>query len=333
MSRPDSRTRQGGAEQQASAPMNDANQYEVKHEEAFASDPASFPMLTQRIDITQPAEKHTHDFLELAFIMRGRATHTCAHGTQRLTAGSVVLTGIGAWHSYVPDPALSVVVLRLGSSLLADALAWCMTLDGIGPIFDPTLDESTEAKIAVGQLDPFAISIISPALYDLTQVRPSARGSMFYRISRFFEVLHGVHDVWLSTANPTPTTAPDNATDLLSDRRRNRAVRPEVRQAATLMRANLQEPPSVESLAHTVGLSTSQLERVFAADLGLSPTAYLVELRFKEFTRLLRESRSTIADAASRVGWQSASHAGELLRRRTGMTPTQYRREHLAHRF
>lgn len=318
----------GLAEESAQEPLP----HPVKREQAFASGTVAFPMLAQRLEISHASERHTHDFLELAFILRGRAVHTCKLGTERLSAGSVVLTGIGAWHSYVPDPMVSVVVLRIGQSLLEGTLAWCSTLDGIGPIFESTIDESAESKIAVGQLDPFAISIISPALYDLAQVRPTARGSMFYRISRFFEVLHGVHDVWATTVRtPSIDCEPDRG-ELLLEPQRNRVIRAEVRKAGALMRANLAEPPSIDSLAHTVGLSTSQLERIFAADLGLSPTAYLVELRFKEFTRLLRETRSTITDAASKVGWQSASHAGELFRRRTGMTPTQYRREHAGHR-
>lgn len=75
-----------------------------------------------------------------------------------------------------------------------------------------------------------------------------------------------------------------------------------MRKAATIMRTNLDQPPSIQDLARAVGLSTSQLERIFAADLGLSPTAYLVELRFKEFSRLLRDTRMTITEAASKVG-------------------------------
>lgn len=156
-----------------------------------------------RLDSTQSAEKHTHNFLELALIIRARATHNCALDTDRLSSGTVILTGVGAWHSYTPDPAVSGVLLRLGESLLEDTLAWCPTLDVIGPIFDPWIDYSAESKVAIGQLDPFAISIISPALYDLAQVRPSARGSMLYRISRFFEVLHGVHDIWPTSVDKT----------------------------------------------------------------------------------------------------------------------------------
>lgn len=303
----------------------------VKHERAFSENPSDFPMLAHRLDITQAAQRHTHDFLELAFILRGKAQHACALGTHRLSSGSVILTGIGAWHSYTPDPAVSVVVLRLGKTLLEDSLAWCSTLDTIGPIFTPQANKSAESKIAIGQLDSFAISIISPALYDLAHVRPSARGSMFYRISRFFEVLHGVHDVWAPTMDRPIAATSLKVPDPIADNRRSRVIRAEVREAAASMRAKLEAPPSIELIAHTVGLSTSQLERVFAADLGLSPTAYLVELRFKEFTRLLRETRCTVTEAASKVGWQSASHAGEVLRRRTGMTPTQYRRAHNAH--
>lgn len=80
-----------------------------------------------------------------------------------------------------------------------------------------------------------------------------------------------------------------------------------------LMQNQLGTLVSIEAIAHEIGLSTSQLERVFAADFGMSPTAYLVELRLTQFGRLMRDTRLTVTEAAQSVGWRSGQSRGEHL--------------------
>ena len=53
-------------------------------------------------------------------------------------------------------------------------------------------------------------------------------------------------------------------------------------------------------------------------------------LRVEEMAHLLRETDMTIDAAARMVGWASRSRANEAFQECVGMTPSEYRRMHVA---
>ena len=51
-------------------------------------------------EVTDRIRPHGHDFFELGFVLRGRATHVTERGAQALRKGSVVIVPRGTVHSY-----------------------------------------------------------------------------------------------------------------------------------------------------------------------------------------------------------------------------------------
>lgn len=94
-----------------------------------------------------------------------------------------------------------------------------------------------------------------------------------------------------------------------------------------LMRTDLAHPWTLAELAHNVHLSSSQLIRVFTQEVGLPPISYLIALRVREMTRLLRATHHSVRDIARAVGWKNQAHAAEQFRKLTGQTPAEYRAE------
>lgn len=81
-----------------------------------------------------------------------------------------------------------------------------------------------------------------------------------------------------------------------------------LREAINLMSANLEEPLSQEQLAHYVGRSKRQIERLFQSQLGTTPVRYYLELRITESRRLLQHSDLLLIDVALACGFVSPSH-------------------------
>ena len=75
-----------------------------------------------------------------------------------------------------------------------------------------------------------------------------------------------------------------------------------------LMSANLEEPLSQDQLAHYVGRSKRQIERLFQSQLGTTPVRYYLELRITESRRLLQHSDLSLIDVALACGFVSPSH-------------------------
>lgn len=137
-------------------------------------------------------------------------------------------------------------------------------------------------------------------------------------MARLLDLLAGLEDLWCDQARQA-----DSTSVLVWDADRN----PRVVEASTgLLRAKIAEPWTLARLAREVHLSRSQIARLFSASLGVSPMAYLRELRAQRMAHLLRWSDLSVANAARAVGWSGPNYASRCFRNRWGVSPTQYRR-------
>jgi AraC-like DNA-binding protein len=81
---------------------------------------------------------------------------------------------------------------------------------------------------------------------------------------------------------------------------------------------------TLAELAAISGVSRFQLLRGFVRDIGVTPHAYLVQLRVRLARRLLAQ-RHTPAQAALLAGFADQSHLTRAFVRQVGVTPGRYR--------
>jgi AraC-like DNA-binding protein len=86
----------------------------------------------------------------------------------------------------------------------------------------------------------------------------------------------------------------------------------------------------VPSLARVAGMSRSSFADKFVALLGEPPNRYLTRWRVHLATRLLRSPGTSVAEVASRVGYESEAAFSRAFRRVLGVTPGVFRREGLS---
>jgi transcriptional regulator GlxA family with amidase domain len=96
--------------------------------------------------------------------------------------------------------------------------------------------------------------------------------------------------------------------------------------ALELMQNNLGEPLSRESIARAIGLSTRQLDRLFARHLGKSFADHYRAIRIEAAGELLRHSALTITEIAIACGFANASHFSTSFKAETGISPSAGRR-------
>jgi AraC-like DNA-binding protein len=100
---------------------------------------------------------------------------------------------------------------------------------------------------------------------------------------------------------------------------------PGVARARAALHDRFRDDIGLDDLAAVSGLDRFRLTRAFKAGLGLSPHAYLVQLRLRAARRLLAEGAAPAAAAAD-AGFADQSHLGRWFRRAYGLTPAAYRR-------
>ena len=87
------------------------------------------------------------------------------------------------------------------------------------------------------------------------------------------------------------------------------------------------EALSLEQLARSAHVSKSECLRCFRASLQTTPYRYLMEYRLSRAAELLRRTDTPVGTIAADVGFRQASHFGKCFREKTGMSPSQYRRQ------
>jgi transcriptional regulator GlxA family with amidase domain len=96
--------------------------------------------------------------------------------------------------------------------------------------------------------------------------------------------------------------------------------------ALELMQNNLGEPLDRGQVARHIGLSTRQLDRLFAQHLGKSFADHYRSIRLEAAGELLRHSALTITEIAIACGFANASHFSTCFKAEHGFSPSEERR-------
>ena len=103
----------------------------------------------------------------------------------------------------------------------------------------------------------------------------------------------------------------------LSDKRLARVI--------AFMRARYGESISLQTLASEAGISKFHFSRLFRERTGMSPHAFLVNIRMTVARRLLRDSDLSVAEVARAAGYTRPVQFGVAFKSSHGMTATAFR--------
>lgn len=92
------------------------------------------------------------------------------------------------------------------------------------------------------------------------------------------------------------------------------------------MQDHLHEKISLEQLAGIAHFSKYHFSRVFAAMIGLSPSAYLSRLRLNKTMELLAQTELTMLEVSQACGFESQSHFNAAFKKEFKQTPGEARR-------
>jgi len=120
----------------------------------------------------------------------------------------------------------------------------------------------------------------------------------------------------------------DQDTQRLSIPTRIGVRHPKLSRVIQMMEQNIEEPISPATLAHDVGMSTRQLERLFRRYLSRSPKRYYMELRLQKARNLLMQTDMSVINVALACGFASPSHFSKCYRAHYDTTPYRERGSH-----
>lgn len=98
-----------------------------------------------------------------------------------------------------------------------------------------------------------------------------------------------------------------------------------VERAAEFISNNYTAQITIDDVAAYAGVSRSWLYRGFQRRFGVSPLAYLEDIRLQYAMQLLTRTALQIREIAYSVGYVDALYFSKVFSRRTGLSPTAYR--------
>ncbi|GGL74289.1 GlxA family transcriptional regulator [Wenxinia marina] len=122
----------------------------------------------------------------------------------------------------------------------------------------------------------------------------------------------------------------DQDTQRLSTPTRIGVRHPKLSTVVQKMEQAIEDPISPATLAHEVGMSTRQLERLFRRYLNRSPKRYYMELRLQKARNLLMQTDMSVINVALACGFTSPSHFSKCYRAHYDTTPYRERGSHAA---
>ena len=98
--------------------------------------------------------------------------------------------------------------------------------------------------------------------------------------------------------------------------------------AVAMMEANIEDPIEIVNLAELVDLSRRQLERLFKANLDVSPARYYMDRRLLRSRELLKQTNLSTVDIAALCGFKSTPHFSKCYRDHFGVSPRMERKKY-----
>lgn len=100
-----------------------------------------------------------------------------------------------------------------------------------------------------------------------------------------------------------------------------------MQQVRRYLEQNYMYDVSQESVSEILHFSPSYFSKLFKAHFGVTFVEYLTDLRIHAAQQLLRDPLKSAAEVAGMVGYEDANYFAKAFKKKTGMTPTQYRRQ------
>ena len=97
-----------------------------------------------------------------------------------------------------------------------------------------------------------------------------------------------------------------------------------LKKAKDIIIAQMSEPPTLQELADTIGLSLKKLKEGFKQIYGDSVFSFLFDYKMEVARQLLESGDYNVNEVGLRVGYSTASHFIAAFKKKYGTTPKKY---------
>ena len=260
---------------------------------------------------------HTHDFVEMAFILSGRGTHIVNGERYKISKGDLFLLNEKVFHEFQSDnnEPLTVYNCIFKPTSIDDSFAGEKDFVDIAYkyLFHSFKDREAPKKeyIRLPKTSTGEIETILNRIY--VEYTNQEFGYLQMIRAELIRLLILVFRIYRSDKNQTHNI--------------NAYKRLIVQNAVDYMQQNYNKNILCEELASRVYISSSYFSRVFKEIQGKSVIQTLQQIRIEKACALLEKTVHTVDEVADQVGYSDIKHFYKVFLKEKGRTPGKYRQE------
>ena len=269
-------------------------------------------VLINVVEHTTETIYHEHDFLELVYVLEGKAEHTVDEMKMNISRGDYFIIDYDTKHKYNPTDSTTLRIMNCMFSPM---------------VIDPSLKSCRRFKELINHyLINFDSNILNsnPTSYkyhddsgDILKLLNRMNREYTAKKIGYQEVMRGQFIELLINIIRNITIADTEAYD-------NDIVQYILKH----VRKHYAEKISLQAIAEKYNYSIANASRIFKEKTGLPFQDYVQSVRIKESCRLLANTTEPVPVIAQSVGYDDTKFFNQLFKRHLGLTPREYRKSH-----
>lgn len=254
-------------------------------------------------------ETHTHDFIELVYVISGQAAEVINNEEYLVKHGDMIFINYGGVHSFRPEEHFEYYNICFSPEVMADAIVTYENAFSLLSLtaFNEMRSETEDGKITFcGQARKEIETIFEMMLKEYQEKQKS-----------WSSVLESYLNVVI--------TKMLRVSQISIDTEQSGSVWQELLE---YIDANLGSELNLSVLAEKCFYNPSYFSRVFKEKFGVSPIAYINQKRAESAAELLLKTNNTVEEICFKVGFSDRSCFYRIFTKYIGATPADYRKRY-----
>ena len=271
----------------------------------------SLPISVNYEDPQPAVSMHHHSFDELVIVLTGAAMHTIDDQSYPIKAGDVFVVKRGSIHNYQEPKGFALANVIFDAKKL-DMDHWDIReLPGYHVLFslEPAFRNRHQFRSRLTIEGP-TFTRVSELVEDLAAATTDKEPGYRVLAKGLFMLLV----IMLSKCYSDNPRTDTDTTELL-----------QLADAIAYIESNYPKKISCEKLAQLAHMTMRTFQRTFHECMQMTPSEYIIQIRLRNATHLLKESDFSLTQIAMECGFSDSSYFGRIFRRTMGMSPSQYR--------
>ena len=252
---------------------------------------------------------HSHEFLELSYVLEGSANHTMEGMNTTLSKGDFFIIDYNKHHKYtqIGETPFTIMNCLFLPSLIDETLAGCEQLSEV--------------------VKNYLIKL------DFYQVKDHPTHFIYHdedgRIGRLFQQLHEEYVCkpmgYMETIRSYLILILIHIMRQIELPGTTKSGNEMIRHITDYVDKNYHEKLSLAKISQKYNYSLAHISTLFKTEMGVNFQEYVQSVRMKESCRLLINTSKKVSEIAAAVGYTDIKFFNEVFKRQIGMTPREFR--------